>query len=334
MPFTGNPAYVDNAAIAIAQSVNSDWSMVWTSSHPLITVIQHQRTNFNQGFSVKGLGMLLGIMGEDQDNPAAGVATGTGETTPMTENLTNGLSQFFFNFGHIRANYMLLESDQKLLQNGAFGNVLTAKKNQMLGSAKNTMSTWLSSTTADQADNSRFLGIYQPLSTSNTVGGISQATDPVIAAVVKSNAGPFALELIEDVADTISRRSNNERNNGAKADLVLASGSEGNNVYGKYRSAIAPALRYVNKEYEVKYGLTNFHHNNMMVVEEGRIGDTLNGSCAVLSTKTWYAMIETTPKLHGLQRKHGTDSYQEVLTAWGGVGLNDPGLNGLVRDLR
>jgi hypothetical protein len=90
----------------------------------------------------------------------------------------------------------------------------------------------------------------------------------------------------------------------------------------------------VNPEYEVKYGLDNFHHNRMMVCEEGRIGDTLNGSVSVLSSKTWYAAIETTPKLHGLERKHGTDAYQEVGTAWGGVGTNDPGLNGLARDIQ
>jgi hypothetical protein len=333
MSFTGNSSYANNAAVAIAQAIHKEWSMVWTASHPLITVVQHNKTNFNQGFTIKNLGMLLAVMGDDQTNPAAGVATGSGEAVAMSENLTNGLSQFFFNFGHIRGNYMLLESDMKLLANGQYGNVLTAKKNQMLASFKNTISTWLSSATADQSDNSRFLGVYQPLSTSNTVGGISQATDTQIAAVVKSSAGPFALELIEDVADQIAAKSNADRNGGAAADLVLASSSSTNNVYGKYRSAIAPALRYVNKEYEVKYGLKNFEHNGMMVVMDSRIANTLSGSCAVLSSKTWFVALETTPKLHGLQRKHGTDAYQEVGTAWGGVGTNDPGLNGLVRDI-
>jgi hypothetical protein len=161
--FTGNANFLNNAAVAIAQSINKEWSMVWTSSHPLITVIQHKKTNFNQGFTIKGLKMVLAVMGDDQTNPASGVATGSAEAVAMGENLTNGLSQFEFNFGHIRANYMLLESDVKLLQNGAYGNILTAKKQQMLGSVMNLISNWLSSTTADQADNSRFLGMYQPL---------------------------------------------------------------------------------------------------------------------------------------------------------------------------
>jgi hypothetical protein len=331
LAFTGNASYVDFAAVAIEQTVTRDWSMVWTEGHPILTVIHDGQLNFNRGFSISGTAMLLPVLGDDQDTPVAGIATGSGETVAMAYNTSDPLSQFKFNFAHYRGNYTIRESEAKMAMNGARGNLLEAKKVNLLGSWRNTLSGHLSSTTADQADNSRVLGLYQVLSTSNTVGGISQATDTQIAAYVKTSAGPFALELIEDAVDQISVNKNEQRNK--EPDLVLASISSTNNVYGKYRSAIAPAERYVNKDFSVKYGLKNFMHMGLMVVKENRIGDTLSGSCAILSSKTWYAYIDRKPTMHPKQRIPGTDAYEVVATAWACLGCNDPGLNGLVRDI-
>jgi len=329
--FSGNSNYLALAATAIEQSVQKDWSKVWTAGHPLITIIQDNKANFNRGFTINGTKMLLAVMGDDQTNPVEGVATGSGEVSAMTPNTGNGLSQFSYNFAHYRGNYTIRESEAVLAKNNARGNLLEGKKDQLIGSWLNKLSTHLSSTTADASDNSRVLGVYQPLSTSNTVGGISQTTDTQIAAYVKSSAGAFALELIDDCYDSINALINGQRS--AKPDVILASYAASNNVYGKMRSAIAPAERLVNAEFKAKYGLENFMYLGMATVQDNRIGTTLNGSLGVLSSKTWYAYIDKMPKAHKEQRLQGTDTYEYFYTAWAGLGCNDPGLNGLIRDI-
>ena len=331
MPFTGNANFIGAAAVAIEQRVESDWSMVWTQGHPIVTIIHHNRLNFNRGFSISGTAMILPVIGDDQATPVAGVATGAPETVAMAYNITDPLSQFKFNFAHYRGNYTIRESEARMLMNGARGNLLEAKKSNLLASWRNALSGHLSSTTADAADNSRVLGVYQPLSVANTVGGISQAVDTQIQAYVKTGAGPFALELIEDAVDQIGSKKNEQRDK--EPDVVLASISSTNNVYGKYRSAIAPAERYVNKDFSVRYGLKNFVHMGLMVVKDQRIANTLNGSCAILASSTWYAYIDRKPKFGEPQRIPGTDAKEFVATAWAAVGTNDPGLNGLVRDI-
>lgn len=330
MSFTGNSSYVGLAATSIEQSVRDSWSMVWTAGHPLISAIFDQKMNFNKGFEIKGKSMLLAVMGDDQTNPVAGVASGASELSAMTYNTGNGLSQFNYNFGHYRGNYTILESEKKL-NNNARGNLLEAKKMQVIGSYMNALSNHLSSATADASNNSRILGLYQPLSTSNTVGGISQTTDPQIAAYVKTGAGAFTLQLVDDALDAIRANTNLHRN--VKPDLALASYAAGNNVYGYWKSAIAPAQRLMNVEFQTKYGIENYVYQSVMVAQENRIANTLSGSVALLSTATWFAYIQKEPTFAPLQRIPATDAYEQVITGWNALGTNDPGMNGLLRDL-
>ena len=331
MPFTGGDI-INNAAIAIEQRVTSRWQQVWTSGHPVLRIIEEKKTNFNT-MGLNRLALILPIIGENQTNAAAGVATGSGELVAMTYNISNGLAQFKYYAGHYRANYVLLATDKKALMNGERGNLLEAKANQMLAGIHDVFSSHLSSTTADQADNSRALGLYQVLSTSNTVGTISQTTDPAVAAYVKTSAGTFALDLVDDMLDTLNSKTQGNIARKGKVDVLLCSVYSGNNVYGKVRNSIAPAERFENKDYTVKYGIENFVYRGAMGVIDQRIGSTLSGSIAGLATDTWWVHLEKQPEMHAPVKIPGTDGYEYVGTAFNAVGCHDPGLNGLIRDI-
>jgi hypothetical protein len=319
VPFTGNSSYTGLAAFAIEQTVERDWSMVWTRAHPLFRVLDMNQSHFNRGFGVAGLKMLLSINGGDLDNPADGV-TDTNETSEMTLNTTGGFSQAAYNFSHYRANYVIKESEATLAANGSRGDILEGKKKQFLESFKKAISDDAASTVADAREN--VLGIRQVLSTSNTVGGISQTTDPDWAAQVTTTYGPWALEAAEEKIDAIEAQGRQE------PDIALAAySSSGTNVYARYRSSIAPAERYENKDFKAKYGLKNFMHMGVMVVMDNRIPA---GELLVLSTGSWYCYFQRKPKLHPLQRLGKTDAYEQVGTLWCALGCNDPASNGRV----
>lgn len=334
MSFTGNSTYANHAAFAIEQSLTKKWSMLWTSSHPFIAILAGMGLNFNQGITVNGLKGLLPVMGDDQTVPVAGVASGSTEiSSPMTPNYTAGFSQYAFNFAHYRGNYTILESEAKLIANGTRGDLLEGKRRQLQASFMNAVSNHFASATADAADNSRPMGIYYPLSTSNTVGGISQSTDTQTAAYVKSSAGPFDLSLVDDAYHSLKSKGNVDRD--YAPDVALASYSTTNDVYGKWKSAIAPNLRYSN-DTVTKYGVSdNFVHagGGFTVAMDSRIADTLSGSIALLSSATWYVYMDKKPRMHAPERVAFTDGYEVAATAWVFTGCNDPGMNALIRDI-
>lgn len=319
MAFTGNATYAGLAAFAIEKTVKRDWSMIWTAAHPYYRAMDMAGTNFNKGFGISGLKMILSIMGDDLTYPADGV-TDANELVAMDVNTTNGFSQAAYEFSHYRANYTIKESESALAAGGQRGDILEGKKKQFLESFKKAISVDVASTTIGSRDVTQ--GIRHVLATSNTVGGISQSTDTQWAAQVTTGYGPFALEAAEEKIDAINALDRFE------PDLALASYSaSGTNVYARYRSAIAPAERYENKDFRTKYGLKNFMHQGLMVVMDNRIAA---GELLILATKSWFVYLQRKPRLHPLQRIDNTDAYEQVGTLWTANGCCDPASNARV----
>ncbi len=331
MSFSGNSNFLNAAAVAVEQRITNTWRSIWTSAHPFLQILEMQGTNFNKGFTVQRNAMILGILGDDQTNPVAGVATGSGELVAMSYNVTNALSQAKYYFGHYRGNYTILESEATTLANGERGNLLEGKKMQFNDSWLNKASTDFASTTIDASDNSKALGLYYVLSTSNSPGGISQSTDTQWAAQLKTGAGAFDLMLVDDMLDGIAAKSNMNRK--GKPDVLLCSYTASNNVWGKFKNSIAPNERFTHEGFSVKFGIDNVVYRGATGVQDPRIGSTLNGSIAVLTSSVWYAAMQKAPKLHPLAKIPGTDAYEQVGTIWAGLGCNDPALNGLIRDI-
>lgn len=321
MAFTGNATYTGLAAFTIEQTIQRDWSLVWVSAYPFLKILDMDKSNFNRGFSVSGLKMLLSVMGDDLTNPAEGVLDNA-ETTPMTANTTNGFSQFAFNFAHYRGNYTITESEATLAANGGRGDLLEGKKIQFLNSFKTKLSTHVAGSAID-ARNS-VLGMGQPLSTSNTVGGISQSTDTLIAAQVLTGYGPFSLSAIDVIADSIGALDRKE------ADMVFAAHGNGSttNVYAKIRDQIGPSERFENtNDFAVKYGIKSMVYGGLPIIRDNRI---TGGTLRVIASKSWYAYFPKKPKLLPLKQIDLTDAFNQMGTMWAALGTNDPACNGLV----
>lgn len=321
MAFTGNSNYAvaTYTAFAVEKAVAKEWTSIYTQNHPLLIALADKGTNFNTGFTVQGnTKIIIPILGDDLTTPAAGV-TDANELTADTLSVSNGFSQAAYEIAHYRANQTYRESELMLAANGARGDFLGGKSKQVIESFKNRWSTDASSATVDSR--SKVMGVRYALSTSNTVGGISQTTDTNWAANVKTSAGTFGLSLIDDQVDLINSKGR------GSADLILASVVAGSgNMFGKIRTAIGPtAERLVNvKDGFGRYGLQDIEYLGAKVVNDSR---GTAGEILVLSTATWFVMMPKAPKAHGMERVQGTDAYHQTWTLWSTIGLNDPGSN-------
>lgn len=320
MAFTGNSNYAvaTYTAFAVEQSLSKNWSQIWTQGHPLLRVISDKATNFNTGFDVQGNNkVILPVVGDDLTNAVAGVADAN-ELTADTVGITNGFSQAAYEITHYRGHFRLRESEAKLAKGGSRGNIVQGKVDQLLESFKNRWSTDAAGSAVDSR--TAVMGMRYALSTSNTVGGISQSTDTNWAATVTASAGTFALTLIDNAKDTIDGYGRHT------ADIVLASNTGGTNTYGKIRTAIGPAAeRLVNvKDGTAKYGLTNIEYLGTMVTLNNR---GASGEILVLSSDSWYVLMAKKPTMHPMIKLPGTDAYEQSATMWSCLAVSDPQSN-------
>lgn len=321
MSFTGNSNYTALAIYTVEQTIKRDWTEIWTSGYPVLKVMEMDGTNFNKGFSVSGLKMLVPIAGDDMTTPAAAVPDAD-QNTSDTLNNTAGFGQAEFEFARYRATYTIQEAETMLAANGARGNLLEGKKKQFISSFKNAISNHLADSTA--ATNRRIMGMGQPLSTSNTVGGISQTTDTQWASNVTTGYGPYAPNCIDAILDAIRAKDRFE------PDLIMAAFGNGSttNVYAKIRDQIAPSERFENNNsFTVKYGIKAMIYQGIPVVMDNRI---TGGTLRVFSTKSWFLYVPRKPKMVPTHYKDGTDTALQTGAMWCASGICDPGSNGIV----
>lgn len=323
MAFTGNSNYTvaGYSAFAVEKAVAKDWHTIWTSAHPLLIAMADKGTNFNQNFDLgNGTAMLIAVNGDNMTTPAAGVADAS-ELTGDTISATNGFSQANYYIAHYRAHVSYRASEQFMAENGSRGNILDGKKKQVLESFKEVWSTDAASSTVDSR--TKIMGYRYALSTSNSPGGISQSTDTQWAAKVKTSAGTFGLNLIDDQVDNITAEGR------GAPDLILAGLSGASNMFGKIRTAIGPtAERLVNPNgMPVKYGLTAIQYLGATVILDNRAA---TGEINVLTTDSWYVYMPKTPKVSQMYIKDGTDSHVQSYTLFTSLGCGDCALNATI----
>ncbi len=325
MAFTGNSSYQPQyTAFAVGKAVDNAWIDNWTSAHPILSSLKAQGMNWNV-FNSDGAGyMNIPVVGAGPTTAVSGI-TDANELVARTLAAVAGVSHAQYAVTHYSAPMTFTQSEQKIGDKGYYGKLLDVKVKQLVGGFKERMSIDLGSTTVDSR--AKLMGVYYALSTSNTVGGISQSTDTNWAAQVSTSAGTFALALVDAKFDQITSTGNTP-------DLVLAglsAGASGVNVFGKFRTAIGPnAERIVNNNgKKPDYGFASFYYMNMDVVMDNRVPDNV-GYCAVLTTNTWYCDIPETMERTAFTNVPGTDALVQAWTCWCSFGTSSPRANGLV----
>jgi hypothetical protein len=316
-----NANYQGYAIFAAEQSLARQFKLMWSEAHPLQAILKEGKGRFNKGIRTEGFKMIIPLNFEPPTIPAQGVSDAN-EFTPLVPTATNGFTQAEYEYTHYRGAFWLRNSEQRLLKNGARGNILEGKTNQLKEDFKRQISTDYASATA--ASRTKVLGLRHVTSAANTVGGIDQAAQAWWRGRVRTGAGPFMLDLLDEQYDGIVAQGR------AKPDLVLASYSPSVNVFQKIRSAIAPAERIVNAGDTAKYGFVNFQYLTMMVAMDNRLGTAAPGSAMVLSTDTWYIGGDETPRAAEVIRIPGTSVDEFYWDWWVATGTNDPGSNALI----
>lgn len=328
MPLTGNSQYLithgsdtnlENYALTtIEQSVKRDFIDAYFNRVPLLDYMRKGRGNFNRGFSVEGRKMLIPIVGDDLTSPADGVADAD-ELTADSLNVNAGMTAAEYAFAHYRTT-VTIRASEKMIGMGSkavLANLLAGQAKQIKGSFATALNTDLMSATADTRV--KVLGVRYVLSESNTVGGIAQGTDTFWQAKVTTGAGTFSPELIDDLYDECSNQGDEV------PDLLLASYATTNNVYGKIRSLMNPALMYTNPGTDLKFGGNPVKYLTMDVVKDdsGTAGEAL-----LINTGTWFVGGQLYPRLAASGNVQATDAMWSTWAMWIGVGNGNPRLNG------
>lgn len=328
MAITGNTNYIDNAAVAINVSIRKDWEWLPFRATPILAVMKAKGLNFNKKVRLNADGnkVLLAVAGDDQANVPAGVAPGASEIVAMTPNLITGLTQAEYFRAQYRGNYIILESDLETLAQGSRGNILEAKKEQAMKSFENVLAGHISDTNADTS--SRILGLRQPLSVSNTVGNISQATDTDWQAQVDSTGGNLTLARVDRHLNKFYRFTSDNSN---PIDLLLCSTNpSGLDTYQTLVDQVLPHLRVTNEFMKTKFGIEFLEHRGVMLARDHRA--PVN-RVDFISTKTWWAGVPDEPTFRNREQVSLTTAYEQVFLAWCYLACGNPQKNGSMTNL-
>lgn len=298
---------------SVEYNIRKRFRPLWVRAMPLLKRIQDGKSNWNKAGLVKANAVLHGMTFADASTPAAGRAIAD-EFTAKTPTAPSGLTNSQWTIAQYDG-FVWNKASMQQLVNNAHGNLLEALIEQIMSSFYNAQVAHLMGTAAG-ADNA-FHGIQQILHTTNTVAGVDQSTYTNFASNLATAVGPFSLDLVSDYNSAVSNRN-------GMIDTILASYSSSNNLYGKYKAAVAPALRVVNPDYKFEYNIENIEHDGALVIQEGRL---TAGVMIGLTSKTWFYNGHEKPQRLETVRMQGTTAQEMAWNMFGCVSCNDPGAN-------
>jgi len=328
-------------AYGIEKVLTQKAGQLWTRVHPILGLIQGNKVNFmKNGFDQGTTGILIPIVGADKTTAADGITDGSNEITGRTVSITNGPTHFSFPYSHYTDSVLVLESEKRLAMGGKRMNFWDSKITQSLESFKNAISNDMAGSTAAARDNVE--GLQNTCDDGAIVGNVdlSDSANASLRPYNNDTGGPFSLDLIDDAYDAIIEKGR------AEPDLCILSRystTSGPNIYGKLRSAIAPAERYENTDFKVKYGITAIVYSGMACVPDQRLATSVGtsvGQIQVLSSSAWGidGMMKPelidgcpTPFMPGSTKY--TDALLYVYTWWLSLWCRDTTTNALVKNV-
>lgn len=307
------PAYT---AFTLETIIRREFENAWMTAAPLIGLLQDKKTNVNVSAATEGQTgsmMLLPVTLGSSATPAVGVADAS-EFTPATFGRNQNHFHAQYNYAHYRG-HVAETSTEKRLVNNKRGNLMEAAIRQEIDSFIDLLATDMASATVDSR--TAVLGIQQPLSTSNTVGNISQSTDAVWQSNVFSSYGTFNLDLIDTGANMVRRKN-------GLVDLILFASTSTNDLYGKLQAQLGSAQRIVDTGMTAKFGFQHVIYQGAACVPDFRL---TAGVIAGLSTSSWFYNGDLRPVQLAPVRVPGTDFYDHAFNMFCSLGTNNPSKN-------
>lgn len=308
------------------RSITKKFNAIWSKAHPLLAALNGRRDRFRK-FGGDGAKLILPINFSDQTTNVAEGRADADAFTARTPESTVGFDQAVYEYSFYDDAFYVTFAEKRLIENGR-GNFMEGKVNQLMESFKNAVSGDLAGATNAQRAN--VLGLRYLMSTSNSPGAISQTTYPVWAANVTAWNAPFDWDPIDASLNAVKAKGRSE------VDLILASYASTNDVYGKMKKSILPAMRVQSTEDTVKYGVDNFRYEGRTVLMDNHLGSAVAGTIMLLSTDTFYWSGDATPKLvgQGDKRIEGTPSYEFFYGYWACLACDDPACNAYVTGIQ
>ncbi len=332
---SGNSSFLssDYTAYAINQVLTKNWIQQHTAACALYAKIKDAGSQFHKGNHINknSLKLMVPIMFVGPTHGAAGVADASELTADSgLTDTTVGFSQAAYNITHYRYSMNLRDSENKLAGNGAYGNILQGKIDQMSTSFRELMATDIEGTAADSR--TALMGVEYAVATGNVVGGIDQAAASSATLYWRGNrtavGGALTLTPIDSMYTTIRLKADGL---GAAytPDLILAGYSSTISVYDRFYSLLSGAERVVNQEFNGKFGFSSFSYRGMDVVASQRI---TSGTMQMLTTKSWYYDGDMMPVLASQPGGviPGTDARYWTYNMWGCLAVDAPRVNGIL----
>jgi hypothetical protein len=321
MAVTGNATYTtaNGAAYAIELVVKRDFKVLWDKAHPLTNKLQ-RGANFNREGMIKGLSAILPIQFDDLAVPVDGSAVNN--LTALTPQANKGDTQANYAFTRYHGAFWLDPDELQLLVSGQRGDMLGARKKQIMQSYAKALSGDLQNTAA--AARANVEGLRHLLSGSNTVGGIAQGGENTYwDAKVNTTGGTFAIAHVDDDMDAIDAEGR------SKVDLILLSNNSTINMTAKMRENVAALQRIVSSADRANFGFSSFVYRDADCVQDPDLGAALSttGGYQALSTDTFYWWGDPKKMKITEGRLLGTGAQEFYHEAWVCLANDDPACN-------
>ena len=339
---SANPNYAVAASVAVGNQVDKRFPAIWMVAQPLLTIIRQKvgKTNFNHASSLKGLWMLLGQTYGPPTNPSRvensanfAIPTPPALSTPFTD------PQYPYSTRSQMIDFSVQEWQQ-----------LTSGKTQLADLVKLRTENMMRQFTVDwNADlmgtnigsiftaGGNLCGLLAMLSTSNTIGGISQVTNSLWQAQVNTGGGPMGEALIVPQISKINSL------NRMKPDILLLSynASTGSSVYDRLFSQISATQMITKQGPNVDFGFETFTYKGLTCAMDNILGTAASAGSdafALLSSETFWVNWENNGQPekvpdNGSLRMQGTISTEMAYYMTMAFGCNDCGCNALTTNI-
>lgn len=322
MAASGHATYTtaNGAAFAVEKVVRREFKLLWDQAHPLTAKLQNGG-NWNKGGKIEGLSLILPIQFDDMAVPVNGSAANN--LTALTPQANQGDTQANYAFTRYHGAFWLDPDELQLLMNGSRGNMLGARKKQIMQSYRKALSGDLQGNAA--AARANVQGLRHLISASNTVGGIAQGGDNGYWNGKVTTGTTFAISHVDDDMDAIRREGR------SKVDLLLFGSNSTVNMIGKVRDNVAALQRIVSPSSLAKFGFDAFIYRDAECVDDPDLGSALStsGGFQALSTDTFYWMGDPNRMSVKERDLQGTGAQEFYHESWVCLGCDDIACNAM-----
>lgn len=313
------------SVVALETALEREWIEQHTSIHPLLTAIFDGKKNFNKGITMLGASLRgrLPILYDKRSHVNIDtIGLSSSELTPTQwPNYQNPElpTHAEFDVAYLQ-DMFTMNIRERVISKGARGDLEDSRLKVVVNNFKEQCTNMLMSDRAPTEKN--LMGIYHVLSTSNTVGGISQVERSWWQAKVKTSTGTLTSAHLNNDYDELCAIRNK------KPDLLLLSQNTTMNVFAKVRDMVESSWRFTVTPGAPagvgKYGFESFWWRGAECVMDPK---SRSGCYEMLTSDTWYYRGSEKPTIEAPERVPGSMTHEYLVHMFGLLACSMPSQN-------